>query len=96
MVAGSKNNRIGKLDLKAAHAGQRSCGGADLGRIFRQSREIIAHDSGGVRELVSRKLHPVAGISGESHGDRRSDAFCFFSGHRIIFFPYPPSAVGMI
>ena len=72
---------IGEVDLEAGHAGQRPCGGANLGREVRERGEIVAEQSGLAREAVTGELHTVTRVTREA--DDHSIDVLDGLGHRI-------------
>src|SRR6266852_6055441 len=56
----------GEVQLKTAHTGNRPGRGADFRRIVRKRSNIIAIESGGIRELVASDLHAVARVARET------------------------------
>ena len=58
-----------EVDLEPGDAGPRPGGRADLRREVGQRGEVVADHRGGVRELVARDLHAVAGVTGETDHD---------------------------
>ena len=47
----------------------RAGGGADLGRVLGQRRQVVAVRGAHRREAVAGELHAVAGVAGEAHDD---------------------------
>jgi hypothetical protein len=54
-----------EVDLEPGDTGQRPRGGADLGGVVGEGREVVSEQGGGVGELVARDLHAVSGVSGK-------------------------------
>ncbi len=65
-VAGRVHLIRGEMELKSADAGNRPRRGANFRRIIREGRNIIAVKRGGIRKLVARNLHAVAGVACET------------------------------
>ena len=60
---------VGDLDLERRDAGQRALWRADLGRVIRLRRKVVAEQCGLGGEAVTGQLHAVAGVTGESDDD---------------------------
>jgi hypothetical protein len=69
-IAGREDLAGGKMQLEAAHAGERARRGADLRGKIRQRAEIVAGERRFDRELRAGELHAVAGVAGETNDDR--------------------------
>ena len=69
LVAGGEDLVAGKVDLKAANAGQGSRRSADLGREIGQGRDIVARQRRFGGELHAGELHPVARVAGKANDD---------------------------
>ena len=65
-VAGRVNFIRGKVQLKAADAGNGPCRGANFGRVVRKRGNVIAVERGGIGELAAGNLHAVAGVARET------------------------------
>ena len=76
LVAGRGDVVIADLHLEARHAVDRAGWGADLGRILRQRRQVVAERCADRGESITGQLHAVAGITGEPH-DHACDGFGF-------------------
>ena len=65
-VARRVDVEAGEADLEGADAGQGPLRGTDLGWEIGDGADVVAEDSGGLRELAAGNLHAVAGVAGES------------------------------
>src|SRR5260221_906939 len=65
-VAGRKNFIRREMELIAADAGEGSGRGANFGGAVRERGDVVAVKRDGVGVLTVRKLHAVAGSSGEA------------------------------
>ncbi len=65
-VARGQDVVIGEVHLEGRDAGQRAGRGADLGREVRERREVVAEDRRLLREPVTRELHAVARVAGDT------------------------------
>ena len=74
MVPGRGDVFISEIELIAADAGERSCRGADLGRVIRDGADGAAGEGSQIGELAADQLHAVAGIARKSHGDSRTSS----------------------
>ena len=66
LVARGEDVVVREVDLEGGDAGERSGRGPDLGRVVGERREVVPEEGAGAREAISRQLHPVAGVAGES------------------------------
>src|SRR6202041_3377590 len=75
-VSGRVHIARGEMDLEAADAGQCAGGGANLGRVVRESGQVVTVQGDRIGELASSDLHAVTGVTAEAD-DRFVDRFSF-------------------
>ena len=71
------------MELEAADARERPGGGADLGGVVGEGREVVAVQRDGVGELAAGDLHAVAGIAAEPD-DGLLDDFALLRGDASV------------
>jgi len=76
-IAGCKNFVTTKIQLKRAHARQRSSRSPNLGRKIRQGTYVVPHQRCSPGELSACKLHTIARIAGQTD-DHRFQFFHLF------------------
>ncbi len=65
-VSGGMNVVVRDMDLKCRHPGDRSLGCTDFGREFGEGGNIVSDECAGGSKTITRQLHPVTRIPGES------------------------------
>ena len=70
-VARGEDLVIRDLYLERRHPGDRAGGRADLGRVVRHRRQVVAEGGAHVGEAVARELHAVARVPREADDDFR-------------------------